>query len=197
MRSELEPAGPGRILEAAAKLFSIKGFSNVSIRDICVEVRVTPPMIYYYFGNKKGLFYAVIRKKISLAEFISRLRQAGSRAKPAEAIAAFVDTYLYSFPDKAFDLGLYTRDTATMDRESAERMSQQLEEIDALATEIVRRGVRKGDFRKTDPREAADCLLGMLNRIVFQRIHFSKSANMEEGKRYITDFFLQAMKRRS
>lgn len=197
MRSELEPAGHEKILEAAAKLFSVKGFSNVSIRDICAEVHTTPPMIYYYFGNKKGLFYAVIRKKISLGEFISRLRQAGSKGNPTEAITAFVDTYLYSFPDKAFDLGLYTRDTATIDRESAERMSQQLGEIHALATEMVRRGVKNRDFRKTDSGEAADCLLGMLNRIVFQRIHFSKSADIEEGKRYITDFFLRAMKRKT
>ncbi len=194
MRTELESAAPGKILEAAAKLFSVKGFSNVSIRDICEEVHTTAPMIYYYFGNKKGLFYAVIRKKISLGEFISRLKRTESKGNPAETIMIFVDTYLYAFPDKAFDLGLYMRDTATMDRESAQRMSQQLEEIHVLATEIVRRGIENGDFRETDPAEAADCLLGMLNRIVFQRIHFSKSSNTEAEKRYITDFFLRAMK---
>ncbi len=194
MRSELESAAPEKILEAAAKLFSVRGFSNVSIRDICAEVHTTAPMIYYYFGNKKGLFYAVIRKKISLGEFISRLKQTESKGNPAETIMAFVDTYLYAFPDKAFDLGLYMRDTATMDRESAHRMSQQLEEIHVLATEIVSRGIVNGDFRKTHPAKAADCLLGMLNRIVFQRIHFSKSSNIEAEKRYITDFFLRAVK---
>jgi len=194
LRSELESAGPEKILEAAAKLFSVTGFSNVSIRDICEEVHTTAPMIYYYFGNKKGLFYAVIRKKISLGEFISRLKQTESKGDPTENITAFVDTYLYAFPDKAFDLGLYMRDTATIDRESAQRMSQQLEEIHVLATEIVGRGIKKGDFRKTDPAKAADCLLGMLNRIVFQRIHFSKSSDIEAGKRYITDFFLRAVK---
>jgi AcrR family transcriptional regulator len=194
LRSELESAGPEKILEAAAKLFSVRGFSNVSIRDICGEVHTTPPMIYYYFGNKKGLFYAVIRKKISLGEFISHLKQTESKGNSTEAITAFVDTYLYAFPDKAFDLGLYMRDTATMDRESAGRMSQQLEEIDVIATEIVTRGIKDGDFRKTDPAEAAGCLLGMLNRIVFQRIHFSKSSDIEAGKPYITDFFLRAMK---
>lgn len=194
MRSELESAGPEKILEAAAKLFSVKGFSNVSIRDICEEVHTTAPMIYYYFGNKKGLFYAVIRKKISLGEFISRLKQTESKGDPTETITAFVDTYLYAFPDKAFDLGLYMRDTATIDRESAQRMSQQLEEIHVIATEIVRRGIKNEDFRNTDPAKAADCLLGMLNRIVFQRIHFSKSSDIEAGKRYITDFFLRAVK---
>ena len=194
MRNELESAGPERILEAAAKLFSVKGFSNVSIRDICEEVHTTAPMIYYYFGNKKGLFYAVIRKKISLSEFISRLKQTESKGDSTESITAFVDTYLYAFPDKAFDLGLYMRDTATIDRESAQRMSQQLEEIHVLATEIVRRGIKNGDFRNTDSAKAADCLLGMLNRIVFQRIHFSESSDIEAGKRYITDFFLRAVK---
>ena len=194
MRSELESAGSEKILEAAAKLFSVKGFSNVSIRDICAEAHTTAPMIYYYFGSKKGLFYAVVRKKISLGEFISRLKQTESKDDPTKSITAFVDTYLYAFPDKAFDLGLYMRDTAMMDSESAQRMSQQLEEIHVLATEIVRRGIKNGDFRKTDPAVAADCLLGMLNRIVFQRIHFSKSSDIEAGKRYITDFFLRAVK---
>jgi hypothetical protein len=41
---------------------------------------------------------------------------------------------------------------------------------------------------------AADCLLGMLNRVIFQNIHFSKASDKETYGRFVTDFFIRAMK---
>jgi TetR/AcrR family transcriptional regulator len=43
------------IADRAAELFARKGFSSTSIREIAEAANVTKPMLYYYFGNKKGL----------------------------------------------------------------------------------------------------------------------------------------------
>jgi len=36
---------------------------------------------------------------------------------------------------------------------------------------------------------AVDCLLGMLNRVIFQHIHFAKSSDRESYSRFVADFF--------
>ena len=111
----------------------------------------------------------------------------------SESIEAFIRVYLSSFPTDAFEPGLYMIDTAKLDRTSAARISEQLDEVHDVAESIVRRGIAEGAFMKTDPRSAADCLLGMLNNVVFQKFHFAKIRDLEKSKRYITDFFLRAV----
>ncbi len=78
-----------KILEVATRMFAERGYANVSIRDICKEAEVTPPMIYYYFRSKKGLFQAVTRHKISMKEFIERLKNASAKGEVEEKIKAF------------------------------------------------------------------------------------------------------------
>jgi len=66
--------------------------------------------------------------------------------------------------------------------------------LQTMLTKVVRRGVKAGDFRKTDPGMAAECLLGMMNRFIFQQIHFRRSYNPAEAAAYLSDFFFRAMK---
>jgi AcrR family transcriptional regulator len=188
------PQTAARILQAASKLFAEKGYANVSVRDICKETDTTPPVIYYYFGSKKGLFDKVARENISMAAFISKLANASSASDPKEALESFVSTYLSSFPERAFDPGLYLRDSATLDKESARMVSGDLEKIRKMALELVKNLMSEGGFRKTDPELATECLLGMLNRVIFQHIHFAKASDTDSYTKFVTEFFLRAMR---
>jgi AcrR family transcriptional regulator len=182
-----------RVLEAAARLFSVKGFANVSVRDICRETGISAPVLYYHFGNKKGLFDAVARRQIPMGDLISKLTKASGAPDPEKALASFIRVYLTSFPEHGFYPGLYLRDSATLDKHSAEMASHDLERIRQIALGIVKRGVDSGAFRGADREFATDCLLGMLNRVIFQHIHFSKVFDREAYTRFVTDFFLRAM----
>ena len=53
-----------RILLAAEKLFSIDGYSGVSLRQITGEAGVDLALIKYYFGSKEGLFAEVLSRRI-------------------------------------------------------------------------------------------------------------------------------------
>jgi TetR/AcrR family transcriptional regulator len=194
LQTQEHPAAAERILEAASKMFAQKGFANVSVRDICKETGTTAPVIYYYFGNKKGLFDAVARKQIPMADFIRRLTVASGATDPRKGLESFIEIYLTSFPEHTFDVGLYMRDSATLDKQSAQMAFEGLEMIKAVATKLIERSISKGAFRKTDSALAAECLLGMLNRAIFQHIHFAKSRDREAYRRFVTDFFIRAMK---
>lgn len=51
---------PDKIITAAIKLISSKGYSNVSLRDISNEAEVALSQLHYYYKNKEGLFVEVI-----------------------------------------------------------------------------------------------------------------------------------------
>lgn len=180
----------------AKALFTQRGFSNVSMRDICREARVTPPTVYYYFKNKEALFEAVVRESIMMTEFMKLLSDACGRSlEPSRQIRAFARTYLSSFPNKLINVGLYLRRSTELDPVGAKTLMAEFARIESLLTEIVRNGIRIGEFRDTDPRMASECLLGMMNRFIFQRIHFQRSYRASEAASYLTDFFLRGMRR--
>jgi len=194
MQTEATHATSERILQVSSRMFAEKGFANVSVRDICRETGTTPPVIYYYFGSKKGLFEAVARKQISMEDFIRKLTRATGSKDPRKGLESFVSTYLSSFPEHTFDVGLYMRDSASLDKQSAEMAAGYLERIRELAMGLIERSMAGGHFRRTDPSLATDCLLGMLNRVIFQHIHFAKISDRDAYGRFVTDFFMRAMK---
>jgi len=194
MRAQVHKETAEKILLAASRLFSEKGFANVSVRDICKVTGTSAPVLYYYFGNKKGLFDAVAKKQISMDDLIGKLSEAAEAKDPKKALASFISVYLSSFPEHAFHPGLYLRDTATIDEYSAKMVSKDLEKVRKIASGLVRRGIEAGAFRGVDEEFASDCLLGMLNRVIFQHIHFSKVSDREAYRRFVTDFFFRAMK---
>ena len=56
----VDPSAQQRILAAAERLFSQRGYENVSVRDIANEAGVTHPLIYYHWASKRDLLAAVV-----------------------------------------------------------------------------------------------------------------------------------------
>ena len=184
-----------RIREVAKDLFTQRGFANVAVRDICRAAKVTPPTLYYYFKNKEALFDAVVRETITMTEFINRLDDESKKAGgPTAQVAAFTQTYLSYFPKDRLNVGLYVRHSTELDSIGRKSLQGELTRIQSLLTSIVRKGIAEGEFRKTDPQMAADCLLGMMNRFVFQSIHFRRNYKPTEIGSYLAEFFQLAMK---
>ena len=49
-----------RLFHAGTVLFAEKGFDSVSVREICKQAGTSINMIHHYFGNKEGLFEAIV-----------------------------------------------------------------------------------------------------------------------------------------
>jgi TetR/AcrR family transcriptional regulator len=52
------------LLEAARRLFLARGFSAVSIRELAAAAGANPAMIHYYFGDKLGLYRAMLETAV-------------------------------------------------------------------------------------------------------------------------------------
>jgi AcrR family transcriptional regulator len=66
MKNQQEPVEKtkDRILQVAEKLFSEKGFSSVSIRDITQAAGCNVAAVNYHFGTKENLYHDVFRQRI-------------------------------------------------------------------------------------------------------------------------------------
>src|SRR5512147_1401810 len=49
-----------RILEAAIKLFSHRGYNKASVDDICAEAGISKGAFYHHFESKQALFRALL-----------------------------------------------------------------------------------------------------------------------------------------
>ena len=72
----------GRILDAAEALFAKHGFDGVSMRKVAEEAGVDLALSSYHFGNKRGLFDAVLMRR---AEVLNETRLAALERCKAEA----------------------------------------------------------------------------------------------------------------
>jgi AcrR family transcriptional regulator len=70
-----------RLLDAATRLFSDRGFEGVATREIAADANTTLPSIPHHFGSKEGLYQAVIA---SIAEEMAK------HLSPASAVALSV-----------------------------------------------------------------------------------------------------------
>lgn len=53
-----------RLLQEAMRIFADKGFAKASTREICQAAEVNVAAIHYYFGDKAGLYRAVLLRPI-------------------------------------------------------------------------------------------------------------------------------------
>jgi AcrR family transcriptional regulator len=80
MSNELIPAtttsrgteARARLIEAATLLFADQGFTATSTREICQAAGVNVASIHYYFGDKDGLYRAVLLRPIQDADLAFR-----------------------------------------------------------------------------------------------------------------------------
>lgn len=65
-----------KILDVSLDLFSQKGFSAVSIRDICAQVNIKESSVYYHFKNKQAIFDELLHRFEQVAtDMMIRLEQ--------------------------------------------------------------------------------------------------------------------------
>jgi AcrR family transcriptional regulator len=72
-----------RILDAAENALAELGFAGASLRHIVLEARVNLATVYYYFGSKRGLMEAVLKRRFGplRQEHLALLRQFEEAAK--------------------------------------------------------------------------------------------------------------------
>jgi TetR/AcrR family transcriptional regulator, regulator of cefoperazone and chloramphenicol sensitivity len=84
-----------RLIDAAATLFADKGFQNVTVREICKTSNANVAAVNYHFGDKAGLYRAVVTFAIQIMLETNELSQrAGDGLSPEEQLRGFVRVFV-------------------------------------------------------------------------------------------------------
>ena len=176
------------VLTAARELFTSRGFASTSVREICESAGVTPPVLYYHFGSKEGLFEAVVEETVQLDDFCQLLREAVEEARdPWEKLRAYVRTYVTHFPDELLNPGLHFQCSTELNGQSVRQMGMAIEAIHRMVQALLEDGIASGTFREVDVDLVASCLLGLADSFVRARVYLGVDYDMEEVQHCVMD----------
>ena len=193
------------ILNAAIAEFTSKGLSGARIDRIAKRASVNKRMIYYYFGNKEGLYIAVLEETytaIHTAEIGLNL----TGRDPVDGMRELVEfTWRYFLEHPEF---LTLLNSENLHKGRHVRRSRRVPEMHSPLVEmlrgVLRRGEREGVFRAgIDPVQLYISIAGegyfyLSNRYtlaqIFKRDLMSESA-LAERARHNVAMILNAVRR--
>ncbi len=187
------------ILNVATRVFTESGFSGARVDEIVRRTRTSKRMVYYYFGDKKGLYLSVLEAAYE------RLRAKESALKlpdddPTGALRLWVEfTFDYHRNDPD-----YVRLIAMENIHGGKHLkaSTAIRDVNATAINTLRNicntGVELGVFRSDiDPVElhwliTSSCVFNVTNRHSFEHLHGSQLFE-EEGQLRLRNLLVRSI----
>ena len=176
------PPTPDAILDAAEHLFARQGFAAASVKQLGAAAGVNPALLYYYFGDKVGLYEAVLERILGrvAAAAVERLEHAPS---PAEAVREIVRVQVRVLVERPQAARLLLRELVDHEAEHA---------VPAAATFVatafeglcaaIRAGQARGDFRPDlRPEYAAYSTVAQVAYVVAARPLFTGRLGERSG----------------
>lgn len=68
LKNHLESESRKQIMDVALGLFAQKGYAATTVREIIDAVGITAPSLYYYFGNKEGLYMELMQTHCAMID---------------------------------------------------------------------------------------------------------------------------------
>ncbi|MBI5571853.1 MAG: TetR/AcrR family transcriptional regulator [Desulfomonile tiedjei] len=161
----------GEILETALKLFSEKGYHNVSMQQIAKEAEFGVGTIYKFFSNKQDLY------KILIMDTAERWQRAviqvlEQERNPCRAITRYITVQRELFFDNLPVVRLYYSETrgacfnieAGFDQDLLKLRDERIEKL----MSVFETGIKESVFRDLDPYHMALALHGIIDAFLFR-----------------------------
>jgi AcrR family transcriptional regulator len=128
--TELSCATESRLLQAAGEIFAEVGYRAATVRQICEKAGANIAAVNYHFGDKEGLYMAVLRSVPDAhAEKFPADRGLPPGARAEQKLAAYIESLL----NRVFDEGRPGWHTKIMARE----MIEPTRALDTLVADVA------------------------------------------------------------
>ena len=158
------------ILCAAEELFSKNGFFKTSMAEIAAAVQFAMGTVYRFFKSKEEIYISIVEVKVE--ELASHLEKEMAAANSAsEKSRAFIQAKLDHADRNRDFFRVYVSEWSgfewTIKSAFGERVWKLYMAQVEMVVNLIREGVRQGEFRKVNPHDMALALQGMLNAIMY------------------------------
>lgn len=151
-----------RILEEAAQLFFEYGYEGTTLDAIAQKLSVTKPYLYSYFQSKGDILFEVCQTGIQYS--LGALDQALAIDDcPTTRLKAAVERVARIVIDQRNYVAVYQREDKNLGTEQAKLIKAMRKKFDRRIADLLREGVKSGEFQVEDPSVAATTIGGVLS----------------------------------
>ncbi|WP_456341667.1 TetR/AcrR family transcriptional regulator [Thermovibrio sp.] len=162
-----------RIVEAAYRCFSQKGYLGATTREIARLAGVSEVTLFRYFKSKRELFEKVL-KKFSVIPDIERI-SAESSLPPEEKLRKVAKEILLSLKGKRNFIRILLSEVSLYEEEIAEIYEKFIERLDSIVAQIL----------KTDKETARLFHSSLFGYFLSEEIFLRREINEKEAKEVI------------
>jgi len=158
------------ILSAAEGLFSQNGFFKTSMAEIAEATQFAMGTLYKFFKSKEDIYISLVESKVE--EMLLQLEQAVRKADSADEKIREVIRVKLAFADQHRDFfRIYVSEWSgfewTVKSAFGEGVwKRYLAQIDLVAN-LIKDGIKTGEFKKVNPKDTSLALHGMLNSTIY------------------------------
>lgn len=162
LRGEVAALKRARTINAAVELFFKNGYENTTLEEIAQELGVTKPFIYAHFRSKGQLLAEICSYGIGASQealdSITKLE-----VSPYEKLSLFGGRFATAVLEGRKQIAIFTREEKNLLPEDLEAINALRRTFDRKLTELLRDGVKAGQFKIEDPHLAALSIGGMVS----------------------------------
>ncbi|MFA5403515.1 MAG: TetR/AcrR family transcriptional regulator [Ignavibacteria bacterium] len=191
-----------RILDAARKVFHIKGFTGARMQEIADEAKINKAMLNYYYRSKDKLFEAVFKE--AAQDFFPKVFQLVNSDLPFfEKIEFFVENYLTFLQNNMCIPGFIINELAQNPQRLKEffveaHIKTPVKFLNEINEAIVRKEIISIDPRTLVLNILSLCIFPIVAKPIIETV-FNLNDEMysrmiEERKKQIAQFVINAIK---
>lgn len=183
-----------RIMDAAIKLMSEKGYHGATTAAIAKEAGVSQGIIFHYFKSKEELFFSLLKEESR--KFREKIKKSiGEEENPLKKIEIVVQTYchLVKKEEKSFEFLTKQVRGSGLNFEKIKEFG--LTGSVKLIRQILKEGIDQGVIKEIDLDTATVCLFGMMDHNALRWMIYRKSFSLSKAGKVLTDIFFQGIAR--
>ncbi|MBW1723010.1 MAG: TetR/AcrR family transcriptional regulator [Deltaproteobacteria bacterium] len=180
-----EETSKRKLMEAAVRLFSQKGYSGTSVREIVEEAGVSKPVLYYYFKSKEGLFRAILDDAARWQEemIAEVLDTPGTATEKLRKLYKNIYDAFLEYPEffkfiHALIFGLPQGNP----RYDLERFHRRMDEV---IKAIYLEGLTRREFREADPEDVSSLIMGVNDFCLHLDYMYPEKSDPERAERLL------------
>jgi TetR/AcrR family transcriptional regulator, cholesterol catabolism regulator len=151
-----------QIIEAAAQIFSTKGYHATSMQDIANAVNLKKASLYHHIDSKQDVLIEILDQALDMV--IEQVSQATQGDQPtSEKLRRAMGTYLNTLADNRELAAVLLLEYRSLDTPQYKDHITRRDRFENLWRDLILEGQKLGIFDCQDPAQAARALLGLMN----------------------------------
>lgn len=181
-----------RILEAAVKQFSIYGYNQASVDNICEQAGVSKGAFYHHFQTKQDVFLALLDGW--LQTFDQAIEASKDRPVP-ETFQMMTEYFPYIFESANDNLPMFLEFLLQASREEKiwQASIAPYRRYHKHFAALIKKGIAEGSFVEVDPNLAARLIVSTAMGLLLQSLLDPQGAKWEKVARETVELMMTSL----